>query len=73
MKKPYKTTDGICGGVPVFPGSRLPVYFLMDCIDSDTSLDEFFYAWGDTADTAAVEAILTYPLPPSLRYAKSPV
>ena len=73
MNRPYKTVKGVCGGVPVFPGSRLPVYFLMDCIDTDTSLDEFFHAWGDTADEQAVEAVLTWPLPPRMRHVQSAV
>lgn len=69
MNRPYKTVEGVCGGVPIFPGSRLPVYFLVDYIDSDTSLDVFEESYD--IDMAHVEALLLSPLPQSLRHDRS--
>ena len=65
MKLPYKTVEGTCGGVPIFPGSRLPVYFLIDYIDSDTSLDEF--EDNHDIDMSLVESLLMLPLTPDVR------
>lgn len=65
MKRPYKTVEGICGGVPIFPGSRLPVYFLVDYIDSGTSLDVFEDNYD--IDMELVESLLLLPLTPDVR------
>lgn len=69
--KPYRAFDGIFGGIPLFPDSRVPLYFLIDMIDADDSLEEFFDSWGSQVEPPAVEAVLTAPLPLSLRHAKS--
>ena len=69
MNRPYKTVDGIWGGIPIFPGSRVPVYFLVDYIESDTSLDEF--AEDYDIDMSYVEMLLQSPLPLSMKNAGS--
>lgn len=69
--KPYRAFEGIFGGIPLFPDSRVPLYFLIDIIDADVSLDEFFYSWGNQIEPPAVEELLTYPLPVSHRHARS--
>ena len=69
MKQPYKTVEGTCGGVPIFPGSRLPVYFLIDYIDSDTSLDVF--EENHDIDMELVESLLLLPLTPDVRRERS--
>lgn len=69
--KPYRAFEGIFGGIPLFPDSRVPLYFLIDIIEGDVSLDEFFYSWGNQVEPPAVEAVLAAPLPLSLRQSKS--
>ena len=68
---PSESLEGIFGELPLFPGSRVPLYFLIDMIDADDNMDEFFYSWGNQVDPPAVEAVLSAPLPLSLRHAKS--
>lgn len=70
---PSESVEGIFGGLPLFPGSRVALYFFIDMIDADASLDELFYSWGNQIEPQAVEDLLTYPLPLSLKYEKSPV
>ena len=67
MKPPCETVSGIWGGIPVFSDSRVPVYFLMDYIESDASLDDF--AEDFDLDMAYVEAFLASPLPLPLKRA----
>ena len=71
MKKPYEIREGVCGGVPILGGVRLPAFYLVDYIDGDASLDEFFEDY--SLDPAYVEAFLIYPLPLSMQqeYEKS--
>lgn len=69
--KPYRAFDDIFGGIPLFPDSRVPLYFFIDIVDADVSLDELFYSWGNQIKPQAVEAVLTAPLPLSLRHAGS--
>ena len=69
MNRPYKTVPGIWGGIPVFQGSRVPVYFLVDYIESDASLDDF--AEDYDMDMCYVEMFLKSPLPLSMRHAES--
>lgn len=65
MKRPYETKEGVCGGVPILGGVRLPAFYLVDYIDDDTSLDQFFEDY--ELDPGYVEAFLLHPLHPSLR------
>lgn len=69
MNQPYETVSGIWGGVPVFSGSRVPVYFLMDYIESDASLDDF--AEDFDLDMSYVEAFFESPLSLPLKHAGS--
>ena len=71
MKKPYEIKEGVCGGVPILGGVRLPAFYLVDYIDEDASLDEFFEDY--SLDPAYVEAFLLHPLPLSMqqKYEKS--
>lgn len=70
---PSDSVEGIFGELPLFPGSRVPLYFFIDMIDADASLDELFDSWGNQIEPKAVEDLLAYPLPLSLKYEKSPV
>ena len=65
MNRPYEMKEGVCGGVPILGGVRLPAFYLVDYIDRDASLDEFFEDY--ELDPAYVEAFLLFPLPPSMR------
>lgn len=71
MKQPYEMKEGIFGGVPILGGVRLPAFYLVDYIDTDTSLDTFFESY--SLDPEYVEAFLLHPLPLSVRknYEKS--
>lgn len=60
MKKPYEMKEGVFGGVPILGGVRLPAFYLVDIIDEDISLDEFFE--GYSLDPEYVEAFLLLPL-----------
>lgn len=72
MNRPFESLEGIWSGIPLFTDSRVPVYFFIDFLENDDDLDEFLYAY-QTVDPADVEMFLRLPLPPQLRYAKSPV
>lgn len=69
MKKPFETKEGIWGGIPLFTGSRVPVYFLVDFVDSDVSLDCLIDDY--EVDPECVETLLRSPLPMPLKHAKS--
>lgn len=68
-KAPFETLEGVFGGAPLFPDSRVPVYYLVDFIYHDESLDEFFFSWGDQVAPEAVESLLKFPLPLALKHA----
>ena len=42
-KREITIDPGILGGTPVFAGTRVPVKFLFDYIESGETLDEFLY------------------------------
>ena len=71
MNRPYEMKEGIFGGVPILGGARLPVFYLLDYIEDDASLDEFFEDY--SLEPEHVEAFLLHPLPLSVRqnYEKS--
>lgn len=71
MNRPFETLEGVWGGIPLFKGSRVPAYFLVDFVENDDTLDYLIDDY--EVDPACVEAMLLSPLPPQLRHAKSPV
>lgn len=72
MNRPCESLEGIWSGVPLFTDSRVPVYFFIDFLEDEATLDEFLEAY-QTVDPADVEMFLRLPLPLSMRHAKSPV
>ena len=71
MKKPYETIEGVFSGVPLFTDARVPVFYLVDLIVNDATLECLFEDY--EVDPECVETLLRSPLPLSLRHAKSPV
>lgn len=72
MPEPYETLEGVWSGIPLFPGSRVPVSILLDCLENDISLDEFLNSYKQVSPES-VEAFLWDPVPPLLRNAQSPI
>lgn len=70
MQEPYEILEGVWSGVPLFPGSRVPISILLDCLENDVSLDEFLRSYKQVSPES-VEAFLWSSLPPLLRNAKS--
>ncbi len=71
MKKPFEIREGVWGGVPLFAGSRVPVYIFLDCMENDISLDVFLDDY--EVDQICIETLLRSPLPLSLRHAQNSV
>lgn len=70
MQEPLETLEGVWSGIPLFTDSRVPVSILLDCLENDVSLGEFFSSYEQVAPKY-VEMFLWSPLPSFLRNAKS--
>lgn len=63
MKTPFERREGVWGGIPVFTGTRIPIYFFIDFLETDSTIDEFLDNYDVTAEH--IEALLEFSLPHS--------
>lgn len=63
MKKPFEQRKGVWGGIPVFSGTRVPVFIFLDFVEGDLSVEEFLYNY-EVVTREQIESLLRFPLAP---------
>lgn len=66
MMKPFEQRKGVWGGIPVFNGTRVPVFIFLDFMEGDLSVEEFLYNY-EVVTREQIEFLLRFPLAPSPR------